>query len=107
VLGHLAAALVPPDARAIPAPTPDEVERFGWARPDPDPERLAARELRAIPGVGPRRSLALVRARRDARARGEGLRWEEVEGIGDGTAAAARAWLAERGATRLEPASWP
>lgn len=92
-----------PDARGAThgtAPTP--------ATPR-DPDAFAARELRALPGIGPTRALAV------ARARWEGLRggpsaWTSVPGIGDSTVRAASSALSsaamerpsERAYTRLE-----
>ncbi len=55
-----------------------------------DPDQLAARELRRLPGIGPARALAIVRARWDG-LRGGPPAWIAIPGIGPATAAAAGA----------------
>jgi len=65
-----------------------------------DPDQLAARELRRLPGIGPARALAIVRARWDG-LRGGPPAWIAIPGIGPAIAAAAGA------AGRVEPSSQP
>lgn len=55
-----------------------------------DPDRLAARELRRLPGIGPTRALAIVRARWDG-LRGGPSAWIAIPGIGPATVEAAGA----------------
>lgn len=52
-----------------------------------DPDAFAARELRALPGIGPARALAIVEARWGG-LRGGPTAWTSLSGIGDATAAA-------------------
>ena len=66
----------------------------GTRAPRADPDDLAARELRRLPGIGPARALAIVRARWDG-LRGGPPAWIAIPGIGPATAAAAGA-AAER-----------
>jgi len=83
-LGILAAALVPARTPDPPAPRPGA----------PDLAHASARELRAVPGLGERRALALVDARW---RRGPGdppLFLGDVPGIGPASEAAVAGWLA-------------
>lgn len=66
-----------------------------------DPDALSARELRALPGIGPARALAIVRARWDG-LRGGPQAWTAISGIGEVTVGAAVDALA---LPALEPAS--
>ena len=68
-----------------------------------DPGRMGARELRRLPGVGERLSLAILRARR-ALPSGAPLILDDVGGIGPKTVARVDAWLAEE-AARLSVSS--
>lgn len=75
-----------------------------------DPDALSARELRALPGIGPARALAIVRARWDG-LRGGPEAWSSIFGIGEATVGAAADALAlpalepalERAYTRRDP----
>jgi len=49
-----------------------------------DPDALSAQELRALPGIGPARALAIARARWDG-LRGGPEAWRGVPGIGEAT----------------------
>lgn len=64
-----------------------------------DPDALSAQELRALPGIGPARALAIVRARWDG-LRGGPDAWRDVPGIGEATTDAAAEALSGR---LLEP----
>jgi hypothetical protein len=73
------------------------------ARPPRSPPALAdasPRELRALPGIGETRALAIARERWRARSSGLGraapLDLEAVPGIGPKTVEAIEAWLRER-----------
>jgi len=103
----LGAAGAPAERRArapieglVPAPRP--------ARMDPD--ALTTRELRALPGIGPARALAVVRARWDG-LRGGPAAWLALPGIGEATVGAASGYLfraameppSERAYTRRDP----
>lgn len=60
-----------------------------------DPDALSAQELRALPGIGPARALAIVRARWDG-LRGGPDAWRDVRGIGEATTNAAAEMLSGR-----------
>ncbi len=66
-----------------------------------DPDSLSARELRALPGIGPARALAIVQARWHG-LRGGPAAWTSLSGIGDATAAAAAGALS---GAAMEPPS--
>lgn len=68
-----------------------------------DPDALSARELRALPGIGPARAVAVVRARWEG-LRGGPAAWRALPGIGDATAGAAQAALSS---AAMEPPSQP
>lgn len=88
-----------PTEGLVPAPRPARL----------DPDALAARELRALPGIGPARALAVVRARWDG-LRGGPAAWLALPGIGESTVGAASGFLdraametpSERAYTRRE-----
>lgn len=69
-------------------------------RSAPDPDRAPPRELRRLPGVGPRLALEIERARWDA---GGSLELEDVHGIGPLVARAIRVWLEAQGAELQGP----
>ena len=85
------AALGIAGARATPPPGPRVVA------PPPDLSVLSARELRRIPGIGPRRALAIVRARWEAAPEGFSLR--SVPGIGPALERRVIEWIEGRGGT--------
>jgi len=95
VLGYLA-VVVPFGARGTPVP---QAAREALARPAPslDPARMVPRDLRRLPGIGLRLSLAIDRAREAHDPRAGPLAWQDVHGIGPATEAKARAWFRERG----------
>ncbi len=66
-----------------------------------DPDSLSARALRALPGIGPARALAIARARWTG-LRGGPTAWTSLPGIGDATAAAAATALS---GAAMEPPS--
>ncbi len=66
-----------------------------------DPDALSARELRALPGIGPTRALAIVRTRWEG-LRGGPAAWISISGIGEATVGAAADALA---LPALEPPS--
>lgn len=78
--------------------SPERVSTSADARTR-DPDELALRELRALPGIGPARALAIVRARWDG-LRGGPAAWRDVPGIGEATANAAEDALSR---TLVEP----
>jgi len=88
-----------PGEGLVPAPRPARV----------DPDALTTRELRALPGIGPARALAVVRARWDG-LRGGPAAWLALPGIGEATVGAAAGFLSraametpsERAYTRRE-----
>ena len=89
------------ESRPAKAPEVTAAERRRW-RPEDDPVRMSARELRGLPGLGTQRSLAAVEARWRHGPGVPGLAWSDVPGIGPVTEARVRAWLAARGAPGLE-----
>jgi len=66
-----------------------------------DPDAMAARELRALPGIGSARAFAIAQARWRG-LRGGPAAWTSIAGIGDATAAAAEAALS---GAAMEPLS--
>lgn len=84
----------------------DERARLGLLPPARDPAvdvldltRWSARELRALPGLGERRAVAIVRARWAGEISGQAAELDELRGIGPETVRAIRAEL-ERGTPR-------
>lgn len=99
----LAAALLLATVLERPAPEADPralEERLSGPPPDPAPrpelDRLPLRELRRLPGIGPARALAIVRARWELGLRGAPAAWDRVPGVGEGTVEALLAWLESR-----------
>ncbi len=88
LLGSL--ALVDADARA-PSATQDRVPDRG--SPAADPDALGPRALRALPGLGPARSLAIARSRWEEGWTGGPDAWDRVPGIGEATVRGVRAAL--------------
>ena len=96
LLAGLLAALTWREARAPPPPDLPEGAEERWAL-EPDPARMAPRELRRLPGLGERRAIAAAQARFAHEPAAGRLEWSDVPGIGEETAAKVAAWLAEHG----------
>ena len=96
LLAGLTAALAWREARAAepPALSPGALRRWEL---ELDPARMAPRELRRLPGLGERRAVAAAEARFAHDPAAGPLRWTDVPGIGETTAARIAAWLADQG----------
>jgi hypothetical protein len=87
-----------------------EAARRAALPPDAAPEprapialhRSSPRDLRALPGIGETRALAIARERWRVRSTGEALDLEALPGIGPETVAALEAWL---GISAADPAT--
>ena len=84
------------DPAAVEARIPDAARAAGGPRAL---DEFSSRELRALPGIGTTRALAIVRARWDEGLRGAPDAWDAVRGIG------AETLRAIRDARRAEEAS--
>lgn len=98
-------------ALAVIGPAERRPSASSWilGAPDPlvgarelDPDRMCARDLRRLPGIGPARSLAIVRARFEHGLCGGPGSWTCIDGIGPETVRSARAWLEAAGAEKVE-----
>ncbi|MBI5364149.1 MAG: helix-hairpin-helix domain-containing protein [Planctomycetes bacterium] len=90
IVGILGLALALERLAARPEPVAERVE------PDADLTHWSARELRALPGLGEKRAVEIVRARWDGRITGDAESLDRVEGIGPETVARVRTELARR-----------
>lgn len=94
ILAFLAASAL---LARLPDPMPRSVRAaLEGIRIERDPRRMSARELRQLPGLGPRLSRAVVEARA-AHALERDLVWEDVPGIGEVRGREVRSWLRARG----------
>src|SRR5688572_6693500 len=85
LVGALAASWLE-DGRGEPAAAPRAATAFAL-------ERANARELRAVPGLGETRALALIEARWERGPDDPPLLLGDVAGVGPAIEAAVRAWL--------------
>lgn len=89
-------ALVAIDARVPGALRPPSPPSQGI-----DPDSMCVRELRALPGIGATRALAIVRARFERGLRGGPAAWDRLPGIGDKTIEGVERALERARAARL------
>jgi hypothetical protein len=97
--------LLVPIARALSPdpPPPALVQALERARSRLDPARMGVRDLRRLPGIGARRALDVVAARRAHDPDGPPLRWSDVPGIGPVTEQRVTLWLARAGGEADRP----
>ena len=81
------------DPRSLEARLPGPAPPAGSAAPL---DLLPLRELRRLPGIGPARALAIVRARWELGLRGAPQAWDRVPGVGEGTVAGLVEWSETR-----------
>ena len=91
------------DARAVEARIPGLP--LGTPERSLDLERLSAREMRRLPGIGPQRALAIARARWEQSLRGAPEAWDVIPGIGEETVRSIRESIEAAGPPRTR--SWP
>lgn len=100
----LTATLVRSDERERSGPDWSERMPDSFRRDSPaDADHASARELCALPGIGPTRALAIVRERFEHGMTGGPRTWDRVPGIGPETVRRMRAWFDARAPGRVVP----